>query len=146
VTSILAVAERTFAVGDQVKVFGDRLGDEPWTITEIVTDDPHHDGPFARLTNSEGDSWAALRILGRPEPCPTWCAGHLFGDVHISTDRAIETSSGPERGEVYVSAEQEPGQPAAVRLQGAADRPMTPAQALELAQALTVAAFAVVTR
>lgn len=82
--------------------------------------------------------------------CPSFCVGHLEGDdgqVHISADRVIPVSVPGERdGEVYVSTEQTPGQPAAVRLQGAADRPMSPAQALELARALTVAAFSAVTR
>lgn len=145
--SIVAVSELSFAVGDQVKVHGDDLDEAPWTITKIVTDDPMHDGPFARLIDADGKkSWAALRILGFPEKCPAWCEGHVFGEVHISPDRVIATSAGPERGEVYVSVEQEQDLPAAVRLSGAADRPMTPAQALELAQALTAAAFAAVTR
>jgi hypothetical protein len=81
--------------------------------------------------------------------CPTWCAGHLDTDdgvVHIGQDRVIATSAGPEHGEVYVGVERVSTDPAAVRLSGAADRPMTPAQALELAQALTAAAFAAVTR
>lgn len=146
-TSILAVPDVNFAVGDLVKVLGDRTEAEPWTITEIVTDHPEHDGPFARLTDSEGDSWAALRILVPVVQCPAWCAGHLIGEVHISADQIIPVSAPGERdGEVYVSTEQTPGQPAAVRLSGASDRPMSPAQALELAQALTAAAFAAVTR
>jgi hypothetical protein len=79
--------------------------------------------------------------------CPPWCEGHSFGQVHISPDQVIPVSVPGERdGEIYVSTEQTPGQAAAVRLSGAADRPMTPAQALELAQALTVAAFAAVAR
>lgn len=145
-TSILAVPDVVFTVGDQVKVFGDRLDDEPWTITEIVTDNPEHDGPYALISNSEGDSWAGLRILGPVVRCPAWCEGHLYGQVHISADQIIKTSAGCESGEVYVSTEQTPGRPAAVRLSGASDRPMSPAQALELAQALTAAAFAAVTR
>jgi hypothetical protein len=77
--------------------------------------------------------------------CPTWCAGHLDDDdgrMHISADQVVVTTSGPESGEVYVSVEQAPVSGIAVRLAGAADRPMSPAQALELAQALTAAAFA----
>lgn len=79
--------------------------------------------------------------------CPRWCAGHLPGDdgpTHISADKVIKTDAGGERGEVYVSVEQAPTEAAAIRLQGAADQPMSPAQALELAQALTAAAFAAV--
>lgn len=53
-----------FAVGDLVKVDGDRPDDEPWTITEIVTDNPEHPGPYAILHTADGDrSWSALRIL-----------------------------------------------------------------------------------
>lgn len=146
-TSILAVPAPTLTVGDLVRVLGDRTEAEPWTITEIVTDHPMHDGPYALLTNSEGDSWAGFRILVPVTACPAWCAGHLIGEVCIGADQVIPVSvPGEADGELYVSTEQAPGQPAAVRLQGAADRPMSPAQALELAQALTAAAFAAVTR
>ncbi|MEV7624250.1 DUF6284 family protein [Actinoplanes sp. NPDC089786] len=67
-----------FAVDDLVKVDGDRPDDDPWTITEIVTDNPKHDGPYALLRNENGErSWSALRILwhvtadfGTAEPSP----------------------------------------------------------------------------
>jgi len=60
-----------FAVGDLVNVDGDQPGRAPWRITEIVTDDPQHDGPYARLvdTADAGRSWSALRILFH---APTW--------------------------------------------------------------------------
>lgn len=55
---------RDFAVGDDVQVAGDEPEDMPWTITEIVTDNPQHDGPYAILHNDAGDrSWSGLRIL-----------------------------------------------------------------------------------
>lgn len=111
------------------------------------------DGPEARerleaRADSVGSQPVTTILADQPavSQCPQWCEGHLAGDVHISTDQVIKTSVGSETGEVYVSVEQTPGQPAAVRLSGAADRPMTPAQALELAQALIAAAFAAVTR
>lgn len=150
--SILAdqAVDTHFAVGDQVKVLSSRPDEPVWTITEIVTDNPEHDGPYAILHDADGErSWSALRILIPVAQCPAWCAGHLDGEdglVHISGDQVIATSSGPEQGEVYVSVEQAPTSGTAVRLSGAADQPMTPAQALELAQALTVAAFAAVAR
>jgi hypothetical protein len=71
--------------------------------------------------------------------CPPGCAGHVPGDageVHISVEQTIPTSAGVERSEVYVSLEQALGQPPAVRLQGAGDTPMQPAEALQLAFAL----------
>jgi hypothetical protein len=68
--------------------------------------------------------------------CPPGCAGHLHGDVHISVDQVIPTSAGTERAEVYVSLEQAPGQPPAVRVQNAGDTPMQPAEALQFAFAL----------
>jgi hypothetical protein len=66
------------------------------------------------------------------------------GTVHISVDQTVVATSGPERAEIYVSLEQAPGEPAAVRVQGAGDTPMSPAQALQLAAILTSAAFTAV--
>ena len=52
-----------FAVGDLVTIDGDHR-EKLWTITQIVTDDPEHDGPYAILHNEGGGrSWSALRIL-----------------------------------------------------------------------------------
>lgn len=61
--------------------------------------------------------------------CPPGCAGHLGGDVHISVERVVRA----------------PGATPAVRLQGAMDTPMSPAQALQLAAVLTAQAFTAVT-
>lgn len=54
-------------------------------------------------------------------------------------------TSGPERTEVYVGLEQALGEPVAIRVQGAGDTPMTPAQALQLAAVLTTQAFSAAT-
>jgi hypothetical protein len=78
--------------------------------------------------------------------CPSWCSADLGGEVHISAEHVIDTESDGERGRVYVSVEQAPGTFAAVRLSGAYDRQMSPVQALEIAHALTLAAFAAVTQ
>ena len=79
---------------------------------------------------------------------PSWCAGHLPSDderaTHISVDQVLQVAAGGESAQLYVSLEQVDGQPAAIRIQNAGDAPMTPAQALELAQVLTVSAFAAV--
>lgn len=79
--------------------------------------------------------------------CPVWCAGHLpmdqpveGGTVHISAERAVPTKVGGEQHEFYVSVESVDDGPAAVRLEGASSAPMTPLQALELADFLRMAA------
>lgn len=60
-----------FRVGDHVLVDGDRPEDGGWWITEIIDDNPDHDGPFAMLRDVDGGrSWAALRILRHYEPLP----------------------------------------------------------------------------
>jgi hypothetical protein len=86
-----------------------------------------------------------LRALAHPG----WCAGDINldeSDVHISVDETIELASGRERHEVYVSLEQAPDAPAAVRLQGAGDVPMSPAHAVRLGMTLIAKACEAVTR
>jgi hypothetical protein len=73
---------------------------------------------------------------------PSWCAADI--PSHISAEQVVVVQVGPEVHRIHVSLEQEIGQPAAIRLQDAGDAPMTPSQALELAQVLTVSAFAAV--
>jgi hypothetical protein len=68
--------------------------------------------------------------------CPGFCEAHLPADggpVHISSEQVVELAEG---NRAYVSLEQAPGQPVAVRLQGAADTPMSPTQAQQLIDAL----------
>lgn len=68
--------------------------------------------------------------------CPAWCQGHI--PSHISAEQLVVATSGPERHDVYVSLEQEdePGSVPAVRIEGAANTPMTPAQAVQLGMLL----------
>lgn len=70
------------------------------------------------------------------------CAAHLptigGGPVHISAEHRIPLGEGHV---AYVSREQAPGQPPAVRMQGAGDTPMLPAQALQLGVAVIFEAF-----
>lgn len=66
--------------------------------------------------------------------CPAWCKGHI--PSHISAEQTVIATDGPERHTLYVSLEQGLGDPPAVRLQGAADAPMSPAQAVELGMLL----------
>lgn len=70
------------------------------------------------------------------------CAAHLDGVTHLSVERTIVATAAAERHEIYVGRELAPGQPPAVRLQGAADAPMAPEQALQLGLALVAEAFA----
>jgi hypothetical protein len=63
------------------------------------------------------------------------------GVVHISAERVVVLIQGPEMHEVYVSLEQVDRLAPAVRIQGAADAPMTPLQALELAASIQAAAI-----
>lgn len=146
-------AEHTFAVGDYVKVDGDGPTKLPWRITEIVTDDPQHDGPFAILHNDVGErSWSALRILHsvRSGQCPAWCVmdgrpgdGAVFHNSDIA--EVIPTAGAPtERRPYEVSVEQY------VRPDGRSDaptvildggrNPMTADEALHLAGLLILAA------
>jgi hypothetical protein len=77
--------------------------------------------------------------------CPSWCSAHLPTDdsvVHISSEQSVALTGGPDRGEVYVSLEQVDDDPAAVRVQGAYDAPMTPVEALQLAGVIQAAAIA----
>ena len=77
--------------------------------------------------------------------CPPWCAADI--PSHISAERVVIATAGPERAEVYVSLEldAQPGSTPAVRVLGAGDTPMSPQQALELGQALIAAGFAAAT-
>ncbi|GLW32303.1 hypothetical protein [Actinoplanes regularis] len=83
-----------------------------------------------------------------PAPPPPWAAAQLRdGDqvTHISAERVVEATSpdARETGRVLVSLEldESVGVPA-VRLSGASDTPMLPAQALQLGIALISLAFA----
>lgn len=86
-------------------------------------------------------------ILASPLTCPPGCVGHLAGGVHMSAELSVPvTAYATEQRELYVSLERDDdlGRPV-VRLMGANDAPMTPAQALQLAAVLTAQAFAAVT-
>lgn len=75
--------------------------------------------------------------------CLPGCAGHLGGEVHISVEQVITaTAYAGEHTQIYVSRELDErlGAPA-VRLSGASDAPMTPAEALQLAAALAIEAL-----
>ena len=77
--------------------------------------------------------------------CPPGCGGHVpadDGQVHISVEQTVVATSGPERTEIYVSREMASGRMPAVRVQGAGDAPMQPAEAMQLAAALIVEALA----
>jgi hypothetical protein len=79
--------------------------------------------------------------------CPPGCGGHLNGPTHISVDQVVTaTAYAGEHRKVYVSRELDErlGAPA-VRLSGASDAPMTPAEAMQLACALAIEAFAAMT-
>jgi hypothetical protein len=75
---------------------------------------------------------------------PEWCAADI--PSHISVDRVVVAQVGPEIHRIHVSLELEntPAAAPAIRLQDAGDAPMTPSQALELAQVLMASAFAAV--
>lgn len=77
--------------------------------------------------------------------CPSWCAADI--PSHISAEQVVVATSGPERVEIYVSLEQEPGLDAApaVRVQGAGDAPMSPEQAIQLGLALIANGVAALT-
>jgi hypothetical protein len=78
--------------------------------------------------------------------CPTWCAADI--PSHISAEQVVEATAGPESHRIFVSLEQgsTPHAQPVVRLQGAGDAPMSPAQAIQLGQALIASAFAAVSR
>jgi hypothetical protein len=80
------------------------------------------------------------------QQCPTWCAADI--PAHISAEQVVEATAGPESHRIFVSLEQEntPAAQVVVRLQGANDTPMSPAQAIQLGQALIASAFAAVSR
>jgi hypothetical protein len=138
-------AAQAFAVNDLVRVLGDQPHELPWRITEIVTDEPEHDGPFARLVNTDGDrSWSALRILLPYAPCPPGCAGHLGGGAHISVEQVfLATAYDGEHRQVYVSRERcdRNGAPV-VRIQDAGDAAMRPDEALQFGLAIVAEAIA----
>nr|WP_221382766.1 hypothetical protein [Actinoplanes polyasparticus] len=78
--------------------------------------------------------------------CPEWCLVHCPGDddaiLHLSDDFLVEVDGHGERSEVHLSIEQlsrpETGlEKPAIRIQGAADAPMAPGSALELAAQIT---------
>lgn len=86
-----------------------------------------------------------MPILAFQLACPPGCAGHLPADdgaVHISAEQTVVATSDDGRREIYVSRELAPGGTPAVRLSGAMDTPMQPAQALQLAMALIAEACA----
>jgi hypothetical protein len=77
--------------------------------------------------------------------CEPWCAAHVptdTGVLHISRDHVVPLGSSAE---AYVSLEQRDGHQAGIRLEGIGD-PMSPAQAIQLGQALIASAFAAVSR
>lgn len=98
-----------------------------------------------------GMSWIDLTPavkLPVPTSCTVaWCVTECPGEtpaetLHISAEHRV-TAAVPgyhETHDVSVSLETYPGQAPAVRLQGAADAPMSPSQALELAHQLVLAA------
>ncbi|MEU4161279.1 hypothetical protein [Actinoplanes sp. NPDC026670] len=105
---------------------------------------------FAKVT--EGESGSSLpattqqRLAALVPDCTPWCIVELPGDtedqtLHVGNDKHVHTNSfDGERGDVAVSLEGYIGQVPNVRVQGAGDTPMTPGDALALAQLLVAAA------
>lgn len=70
--------------------------------------------------------------------CPPGCAGHLPADddvVHLSAEQTVIGTAG-ERSELYVSRELGPDGQVAVRLLGAGDAPLRPAEVRRLIDVL----------
>jgi hypothetical protein len=75
--------------------------------------------------------------------CLPGCAGHLGGAVHISVEQVVKaTAYASEHTQIYVSRELDDRLGvAAVRIQGAGDAPLRPAEALQLATAIAAEAM-----
>jgi hypothetical protein len=85
--------------------------------------------------------------------CPPWCVRDVPSDdavMHLSADRVVTATNGPERHHLEISVDRidDPGAAAGVpsiRLEGSSSVPMTPVEALSLAAELQTAALTALT-